>query len=248
MLSPIYHSLLHVNEEIGLYTKIGEVLRMQVTDESQLKPFLTKLDAAIAKAIEASSKERANFNTPAIQSCEKTRDTAFECFRDAAKTTSKSINATRAINAEYIVHLIRSVKWNLHRCGNKEQTALMQNLKDKLSTPEAQESIQKADLTEFYNDMLTTNDAYLAELDKRTQDKADKEDIDNEIAYKELREIGEKTFKAIEVVYMLNNEVVYKNIADKINVITEEYMAVGRSRRTRNNNQVSTEPTPEQAN
>jgi len=248
MLVPIYHSLLNVNEEIGLYTKIGEVLRSQITDESQLKPFLTKLDAAIAKAIEASSKERASFNTPAIQFKEKTRDTAFECFRDAAKTATKSINPTRAINAEYVVHLIRSVKWNLHRCGNKEQTALMQNLKDKLSTPEAQEAIEKANLTEFYNDMFSTNDDYLTELDKRIQEKADKQDIDNDVSYKELRDIGEKLFKTIDVLYLLNNEVVYKNMADKINVITEEYMAVGRSRRTRNSNQVQTEPTPEQAN
>lgn len=203
------------------------------TEELQVNIFVTKLNNSTNKATQASHKDNSSLYTSTISSLNKVRDNDFVYFRNSADAATHSSDVATADAAQYIIRAIKTNGWSLHRTGSNVQTAIMKSLKQDLSTTEAQQAIATLNLTSAYNAMIASEDNYVAEVSKRSNESVEKSLINPETAYKEMLNDGENLIKAIEVFYNLTGKSEYQNMAAKINELTAEVMAIARARQTR---------------
>lgn len=248
MINEIKHSLLTTDEEIGLYSKVLEYLKGMDPDGLQLTPFFQKFQQTTEQATRASHEATNSLYTATLRNYEKRRDSGFVSFRDITDAISKSINPDKAALASIITRIIRSHNWSLQTLGDKKQSAMMESLILDLLKPEAQNAISTLNIMEYYNDMITSHRDFLAQENNRNQEKLNSEKFDYSTVYKEMESAAANLFNAIKVYHSATGKQEYVTIAENVNIIAEQYMAVARARKTRNQNknQEITQPVNEQ--
>ena len=237
MLLPITHTILNVNDEVGLYSLVYDYLKSLPEEElTEIKTLLDSFYLSTAAAIRAANEAQGSILTESVRKYEKRRDNGFVTFRDISQAITNSIDSDKAAKALVITHIIKANGWSLYNWGNKKQTATMKTLISDLSKPEPQAAISSLNILDYYTDMVNSHSDYLNEEDKRNREKIEAEKFNYTTVYKEMESSAKNLFDAINIFGQATGKEIYQTISTAINTIAEPYLATAKARKTRDKN------------
>jgi len=236
MVDNVAHSLLRSDEQAGYYSDVLKAFKGHNLDVLQLRSFVDGLTLYAGQAEKAIHQIQASELTSTAHELEKVRDESFVAFRNYAEAGTHRPDEAWAKAAEKICLVIRAHDWSLHYRGTKVQSKRQASLNTELEKRKNQDAMEAIQATEWYRDMVRTNDQYLEIKEQLINQKAQKEKFDTIEIFKLLRQTGEELFDAIRVLHKISGNEAYVSIANTINSYTEDYMNTARTRKTKSEN------------
>jgi hypothetical protein len=249
MIIKLVFSMLRLNEFLSYCGEIIAFLKAMDKEGLQIDTIIDGFDSNYEKAIEIANRNRSSRFTELLKEKDHRRDESYIAFRNMIEACTHRKSADLAKTAENLCVLLRSHDWSLQRLGRAEQSAKLASLAKELSSVENTQALASLSATEWYQDLLDDNAAFLQLQEDKTKAQASEEDYDSLEVYKELKLACEQLFESIEVLNRIAPNEKYTEMINFINDCTQRYQAIAKTRSTKNENakEVSEETEEQEA-
>lgn len=236
MIMKMLFGSLRLNEFLGYCGEIVSFLKSMDKEGLQIKTAIDSFDLNYEKAIEVANRNRSSQFTEWLQERDHRRDESFIAFRNLVEANLHRKTDAIVDAADKLSRIIRSHGWSLQRESRAEQSAKMASLIKELALPENVGLVTALSATEWYQDMLDDNAAFLQLLEDKTVAEASEANYDTLAVYKDLRVSCERLFEGIEVLNRIIPNEKYNEMENFINDCTQRYLTAVKVRKTKNEN------------
>ncbi|WP_421919304.1 DUF6261 family protein [Marinifilum sp.] len=236
MIIKLTSSMLRLNEFLSYCSEINAFLKTLDKEGLQINPLIDEFAKKYEKAIEVANRARSSQYTELLKERDHRRDESYLAFRNLIEASSHRKDASIVKKAGNVLRTIKSHGWSLQLAGRAEQSAKMASLIKELSSAENTELLAALSATDWYQDMLDDNSAFLQLQEDKTKAEASEEDYDTFEVYKELQVCCEQLFDSIEVLNRIAPNEKYDQMEAFINDCTKRYQTLAKTRTTKNEN------------
>jgi len=244
MIIKMIFSMLRLNEFLSYCGEIVAFLKAMDKEGLQINTVIDILNSNYEKAIEIANRNRSSEYTELLKNKDHRRDESFIALRNYFEACTHRKSVATAEIGEKLCGIIRSHGWSLHRLSRAEQSAKMASLIKEFSSTENTESFATISATDWYQDMVDDNAAFLKSQEDKTIAEGSEEDYDTFVVYKELQVSCEQLFESIEVLNRIAPNAKYDEMVNFINDCTQRYQTIAKTRTTKSEN--AKEETEEQ--
>ena len=234
---------LRLSEFLSYCGELLAFLKGADKENLQLDTAVSTLDQKYELAIEVANRTRSSQYTVLLKDKDHRRDDSFLALRKYLEACMHRKDATIALNADKLLRIFRSHGWSLQSKGRAEQSAKMVSLIKELNLAENTALITSLTATDWYQDMVDDQAAYLQLQEDRTLEEASQTDYDTLEVYKELRISCEQIIEGIEVLNRMMPDPKYDAMENFINDCTQRYLTAVKARITKSENAKEAEET-----
>jgi len=228
-------SLLSSNELFTTSSRINEACKLSLSSDVYISNLYSSIDQGNNDLSKGLGKSLNSDFTPLLLVQDQLRDNAFIGLRDFASSFSHSNDEAKATAGKNLTGIFETTGNSAYSLGYSVETAKLNSLIMNLSTPASLKDMESIGATEWFEQLKTSQ----AEFERVYNSKIDTESAIDLPLIKDARDRITKYLKALLSYIDINAEldpVKYSAIADKIDEIITEIVAIARARETRKGN------------
>ena len=157
---------------LGYFGQIKDIVTQDAQVTAALSTVWTAFTAAYAAFDDAYAQSRKSAQTEDIAALDTARDQALSAFLSALKSMQSSPNATKQQGAKYLMFIRDKYSLSASDEYMKETTAISQMVQEMEADAQATAALTTTGLDDWFQDLKTKNQAFLAKMNERTAEQA----------------------------------------------------------------------------